>query len=115
MNGHSQRRRHFQAQSFLANIPTIVVGWRTDGGQMTQLEEMQTMLLPRRVRPRPDAWDPNICLNFADQFFTFLKTTLLQHEDACVWSILFEPALGQIVLSPQPHAVQPVVPIDPFA
>ena len=65
----------FWIQSFLAGIPTILVGWRDDKGLITGFDRLDVMGIPRRVRKAhgDQAWQPNVCLNFADSVFTFLQ------------------------------------------
>ncbi|KAI8869161.1 RAI1-domain-containing protein, partial [Ramicandelaber brevisporus] len=69
----------FWAQSFLAGIPTVIVGWRTHSGRgsnrcsVTGIQRFETRDIPRMVRGKPWMWDPNVCLNFADEFIAFMK------------------------------------------
>jgi hypothetical protein len=55
----TERRQHsferykllkFWAQSFLLNVPTIVVGFRTDDGQVKKLQAFKTLEIPKLVR-----------------------------------------------------------------
>ncbi|KAG9128077.1 decapping endonuclease targeting mRNA [Ceratobasidium sp. 392] len=66
----------FWAQSFLLGVPEIVVGFRTPQGRLTTLQTFQTLGLPRMVRGKPGAWDPNTCLVFAGKLLRFVRTTL---------------------------------------
>ncbi|KAG8748230.1 decapping endonuclease targeting mRNA [Ceratobasidium sp. 414] len=66
----------FWAQSFLLGVPEIVVGFRTPQGRLTTLQTFQTLALPRMVRGKPGAWDPNTCLVFAGKLLRFVRTTL---------------------------------------
>ncbi|KNE58906.1 hypothetical protein AMAG_04443 [Allomyces macrogynus ATCC 38327] len=53
------------AQSFLAGVPTIMVGFRDNDGVLVDMQELSTSDLPRMVRGSADAWDPMACLRFA--------------------------------------------------
>ncbi|KAG8766502.1 decapping endonuclease targeting mRNA [Ceratobasidium sp. 428] len=66
----------FWAQSFLLGIPEIVVGFRTHQGRLSTLQTFQTLGLPRMVRGKPGAWDPNVCLTFAGKLLRFVRGTL---------------------------------------
>ncbi|KAJ3353328.1 decapping endonuclease targeting mRNA [Allomyces javanicus] len=53
------------AQSFLAGVPTVMVGFRDNAGVLVDVQELSTSDLPRMVRGSADAWDPMACLRFA--------------------------------------------------
>ncbi|KAJ3373181.1 decapping endonuclease targeting mRNA [Allomyces arbusculus] len=53
------------AQSFLAGVPTVMVGFRDNDGVLVDVQELSTSDLPRMVRGAADAWDPMACLRFA--------------------------------------------------
>lgn len=40
------------------------------------LQTFQTLALPRMVRGKPGAWDPNTCLAFAGKLLRFIRSTL---------------------------------------
>ena len=46
----------FWVQSFLANVPTIVVGLRDDNGFLRAVETLETLKLPRLVRGKAGMW-----------------------------------------------------------
>jgi RAT1-interacting protein len=46
----------FWAQSFLPGIPTILVGFRDDDGNVVTVETFKTMEIPRLVRGKEGAW-----------------------------------------------------------
>ena len=55
----TQRRQHsferyklpkFWAQSFLLNVPTVVVGFRTEDGEVQKLQSFKTLEIPKLVR-----------------------------------------------------------------
>ncbi|KAF8606578.1 RAI1-domain-containing protein [Ceratobasidium sp. AG-I] len=71
-----QKLLKFWAQSFLLGVPEVVVGFRNHQGRLTTLQTFQTLALPRMVRGKPGAWDPNICLAFAGKLLQFIRSTL---------------------------------------
>ncbi|KAL1938626.1 hypothetical protein VTO73DRAFT_11441 [Trametes versicolor] len=100
----------FYMQSFLLGVPEIVVGFRTPAGQITTTQSFKTVQLPRLVRGKPGAWDPQICFSWAQQFLTTLKSTLSappepteapsgegsppSEPSARVWRIVLAPGEG---------------------
>ena len=54
----------------------IKVGFRTPAGRLTELQTFKTVELPRLVRGKQGAWDPNVCLTWGDEFLSFLKSAL---------------------------------------
>lgn len=88
----------------------IVVGFRTPAGQITTTQSFKTVQLPRLVRGKPGAWDPQICFSWAQQFLTTLKSTLSappepteapsgegsppSEPSARVWRIVLAPGEG---------------------
>ncbi|KAJ1884747.1 decapping endonuclease targeting mRNA [Kickxella alabastrina] len=63
----------FWAQSFIAGIPVVTVGFRDQDGVLQALEDIRTREMPRRVRGKPNMWEPAVCMNFADQILHFIK------------------------------------------
>ena len=54
----------------------IKVGFRTPAGRLKNLQSFKTVELPRLVRNKPGAWDPNLCLQWGAQFLAFLQSTI---------------------------------------
>ena len=46
----------FWVQSFLANVPTIVVGFRDDNGFLRSVQTLETLTVPRLVRGKAGMW-----------------------------------------------------------
>jgi hypothetical protein len=56
-------------QSFLLGVPKIIVGFRTQDGILSNVEEFKTMSLPHDVQRRGMAkWDGNVCIKFTSLF-----------------------------------------------
>ena len=65
-------------QSFLVDVPRIVVGFRTRDGILASVDEIETQRIPEIVNSKPDpAWNADMCVNFAAEFldceFFFVK------------------------------------------
>lgn len=88
----------FYFQSFLLGVPEIFVGFRKPSGYLTTTQVFQTVQIPRLVRGKPGAWDPNVCLAWGDQFITFLTNTVRGGSRGNVWRIKFTPKIGVSVV-----------------
>ncbi|EPQ52575.1 RAI1-domain-containing protein [Gloeophyllum trabeum ATCC 11539] len=89
----------FYFQSFLLGVPEIIVGFRTPSGRLTTIQTFKTVQLPRLVRGKPGAWDPQLCLDWGRRFLTFLKSTVqtdpnTPEENKRVWRVRFTPGKG---------------------
>ncbi|KAJ3340672.1 Dom-3 Z [Gonapodya sp. JEL0774] len=73
------------AQSFLAGVPRVIIGFRDDQGYVRAIEEFKTLEIPRIVR-RPDAqggavWDPNVMLTWCYGFLRWLTSEVALKDD----------------------------------
>lgn len=84
----------FYFQSFLLGVPEVFVGFRKPSGYLTTTQVFQTVQIPRLVRGKPGAWDPNVCLAWGDQFLSFLKNTVRGGSKDDVWRVKFVPNTG---------------------
>ncbi|EIN09873.1 RAI1-domain-containing protein [Punctularia strigosozonata HHB-11173 SS5] len=75
-----QKLLKFYFQSFLLGVPEIVVGFRTPSGHLTTTQSFRTLNLPRLVRGKPKAWDPAVCLEWADKFLGWVKRNIVEDE-----------------------------------
>jgi len=62
----------FWAQSFLLNIPRIIVGERTEDGVLCGVQELTTAKIPSMVLKQGRSWDGNVCIRFAEQLMDWL-------------------------------------------
>lgn len=67
----------FWAQSFLLGVPKIAVGFRSPGGELLRIEEMDTQKIPQQVKASTWKWDGNISINFTAAFLEFLRETIV--------------------------------------
>ncbi|KAI0773674.1 RAI1-domain-containing protein [Fomes fomentarius] len=106
----------FYMQSFLLGVPEIVVGFRTPAGRITTTQSFNTMQIPRLVRGKPCAWEPQVCLNWGQQFISCLKNILtssglIDSEDkpsSRVWRVSLTPKDGIEVFELDRDAVKEV-------
>ncbi|KAG2033307.1 RAI1 like PD-XK nuclease-domain-containing protein [Suillus americanus] len=84
----------FYFQSFLLGVPEVFVGFRKPSGYLTTTQVFQTVQIPRLVRGKPGAWDPNVCLAWGDRFLSFLRNTIRGGSKGNVWRIKFTPKTG---------------------
>ncbi|KAI8923400.1 RAI1 like PD-XK nuclease-domain-containing protein [Entophlyctis helioformis] len=79
------------AQSYLAGIPKVIFGFRTDHGEISHLQHFETAEFPRLVRGKPGMWDPNRCLSFADQVLSFIRSHATVDDRETVYTVRYVP------------------------
>ncbi|KAI1117186.1 RAI1 like PD-XK nuclease-domain-containing protein [Nemania sp. NC0429] len=85
MSNFERKLMKFWIQSFLLGVPRIIVGFRSQAGILTKLEEIQTASIPETAAKRGvRSWDANTCINFASAFLDWLRNTI---NDEGVWKI----------------------------
>lgn len=94
-NKHKQnfakfKLKKFWAQSFLAGVPKVTVGLRNDNGVVTSLEHYDTLNIPNVCRQYTSDWEPNVCLNFLNQFLNWLKKTVVLDGPNIAYILDFE-------------------------
>jgi RAT1-interacting protein len=62
----------FWAQSFLLNVPRVIVGERTEEGVLCGVQELMTAKIPTMVPKQERSWDGNVCIRFAEQLMDWL-------------------------------------------
>ena len=87
----------FWLQSFLAGVPTVVVGFRDDGGVVRELKVLETMSLPRIVRPK-GWWDPTACINFGKAVLEWLQEEAKRLPSGTRAVLRYEPAQRALLL-----------------
>ncbi|KAI1809122.1 RAI1 like PD-XK nuclease-domain-containing protein [Poronia punctata] len=94
MQNFERKLMKFWIQSFLLGVPKIIVGFRTQGGILAKIEEIQTASIPETARNRGvRSWDGNMCINFANAFLDWLRSTI---TDEGVWRIRRRPGSSTI-------------------
>ncbi|KAL7753456.1 decapping endonuclease targeting mRNA [Sorochytrium milnesiophthora] len=97
----------FWAQSFLAGIPKVIVGFRDDDGMLLRLSTFNTMEMPRMVRGKTDRrgaplWDATVCLQFADAFLQFLRRVCTREGNDTTYVISFDRPWREITVTELP-------------
>ncbi|KAI0840258.1 RAI1-domain-containing protein [Hypoxylon sp. FL0890] len=94
MQNFERKLMKFWVQSFLLGVPKIIVGFRSQKGILTKLEEIQTAKIPETAAKRGvRSWDANMCINFASAFLEWLRNTI---NDEGVWRIRRRPRSSTI-------------------
>ncbi|KAJ1645880.1 decapping endonuclease targeting mRNA [Coemansia erecta] len=86
----------FWAQSFIAGIPVVTVGYRDADGVLRHVEDIQTQDMPRRVRGRRSMWEANVCMNFAEQILGFIKDAVKEQGPQTQYCIEYDPQTQDI-------------------
>jgi RAT1-interacting protein len=69
MRNFERKLMKFWIQSFLLGVPKIIVGFRSQSGTLTKIEEIQTTSIPETAAKRGvRSWNANMCINFASAF-----------------------------------------------
>ncbi|KAF2143026.1 uncharacterized protein K452DRAFT_326208 [Aplosporella prunicola CBS 121167] len=88
------------AQSFLLNVPRLVIGFRDSGGRLHQIKELETQRIPgivkrkETIRRQPCPWDAFGCLKFADDVLCWLRREIGEG----IWRIRKRKGEGHIEL-----------------
>ncbi|KAI1076277.1 RAI1-domain-containing protein [Whalleya microplaca] len=89
MANFERKLMKFWIQSFLLGVPKIIVGFRSQQGILTRIEEIQTAKIPETAEKRGvRTWNANMCINFASAFLEWLRNTI---DDEGVWRIRRRP------------------------
>jgi RAT1-interacting protein len=99
LNGRKLLKFYFQ--SFLLGVPEIIVGFRDFKGRLQTLQPFKTLEIPRMVRGKPNAWDPNVCLAWGERFLDQVRkwmaginTQAPTNESLPVGRVSFTPGKG---------------------
>jgi len=85
----------FWAQSVVAGIEEIVCGFR-DNDILKEVQYLETSALPSYVAGKKNMWDPKVCLNFLDQFLSWLKANISTNT---LYSVEFTEPFNSIQLN----------------
>ncbi|KAJ2499872.1 decapping endonuclease targeting mRNA [Coemansia sp. RSA 1972] len=86
----------FWAQSFIAGIPVVTVGFRDDEGRLKEVEDIRTQDMPRMVRGKPRMWEANVCMNFANQVLQLIKDNVTDEGPDIQYRIEYSPEEAQV-------------------
>lgn len=102
---HPRQLRNFRkyklikwwAQSFLPGLQKIVCGFRDDNGIVTELQTFRLSDIPKQVKELgSDAWRPTACMNFADNFLSFVKQVVVIDNPVSVYKFEWCPPEAEI-------------------
>ncbi|KAI8342809.1 RAI1 like PD-XK nuclease-domain-containing protein [Chlamydoabsidia padenii] len=93
----------FWAQSFLIGVPRVIVGFRDDDGHIKQVDELRTLDIPRQVRGNPGAWDPSVCLCFADKVLDWIADHVVANDPTITYSIKWQAPWRDLTLEYTGH------------
>ena len=85
---YQQKLMTFWAQSFLAGIPKILIGFRSDRGIVKSIEYIDVNEIPRITRGKV-TWCPETMLSFGITFLDWLSERMRQVEEDCVFRLSF--------------------------
>lgn len=95
----------FWLQSFLAGVPSIIVGFRDEGGVVRELKTYETKTVHRLVRGKgqggTDYWNPTACFNFGKGVLDWLLVQLAAREGGGVgrkFILRYDPQQAQLLL-----------------
>ncbi|ORY71622.1 RAI1 like PD-XK nuclease-domain-containing protein [Pseudomassariella vexata] len=89
MANFERKLMKFWIQSFLLGVPRIIVGFRSQRGILTKIEEIKTESIPITAAQRGvKTWNANMCINFASGFLEWLKQVI---NDDGIWRIRRQP------------------------
>lgn len=75
------------------------------------MQSFKTGEIPRLVRGKPGAWDPSLCLDWGQQFLSFLRQIVEETDGKpeTVWRVNFVPKDGVNVVKLEDNLVEEVV------
>jgi RAT1-interacting protein len=77
-----------------------MVGFRDFKGRLQTLQSFKTLEIPRMVRGKPNAWDPNVCLAWGERFLGQVREWMAEitqaptNESLPVGRVSFTPGKG---------------------
>ncbi|KAJ2709634.1 decapping endonuclease targeting mRNA, partial [Coemansia spiralis] len=84
------------AQSFIAGIPTVTVGFRDDNGILRSTQDLKTRDIPGLVRGKHRMWEASVCMNFADHALRMIKSHVCEEGPEAQYRIAFDPESCQV-------------------
>ncbi|KAJ9577289.1 hypothetical protein L9F63_006128, partial [Diploptera punctata] len=76
------------SQSFLVGIEHLLCGFRNDKGTVCKLQHFNVLQIPNKAK---DVWNPNICMNFCDEFLHYVESVVEQERPDTVWKFEWNP------------------------
>uniref|UniRef100_A0AAV2KLK7 Decapping nuclease n=1 Tax=Knipowitschia caucasica TaxID=637954 RepID=A0AAV2KLK7_KNICA len=79
------------AQSFMPGVPQVVAGFRDRDGIVVKVETFQTAEMSQLVEGENNCWKPTVCMNFCNDFLTFVKDVVSEDDPSVVYLFSWEP------------------------
>ncbi|KAJ2000249.1 decapping endonuclease targeting mRNA, partial [Coemansia thaxteri] len=89
----------FWAQSFIAGIPTVTVGFRDYNGMLCSIEDFRTQDIPRLVKNKQGMWQANVCMCFADQVLQLIKGCVVDEGPEMQYRIAYDSACQEVQIT----------------
>lgn len=100
-NMYRHRFLKFWLQSYLAGVPNIMLGIRSDSGELLHVKNLKTHELPREARNHFDQtrsrnrWDPFVCINFLDCVLASIREACHDHPGSTI-RVRLDPATKHV-------------------
>ncbi|KAG0176423.1 Dom-3 Z [Apophysomyces sp. BC1034] len=89
----------FWAQSFLVGVLRVICGFRDEDGRIDSLKTFKTLEIPRKVRGKSAMWNPEVCMNFANDVLEWIRSAIEKDDPAVTYSIVWKEPWHELVLS----------------
>ncbi|XP_005110922.2 decapping and exoribonuclease protein [Aplysia californica] len=75
------------AQSVLAGVSVVMCGFRDNNGMVRSLESYEVKEMPALAKNPAvtGPWTPNVCFNFLEAFFDFVKANITEDNENCAY------------------------------
>ena len=96
----------FWLQSFLADVPSVVVGFRDERGRVLELKTYETKTIHRLVRGGSKGpggagyWEPATCFNFGKAVLEWALEQIASAPAGKRFVMRYDPAASAVTLSP---------------
>ncbi|TRY93049.1 hypothetical protein DNTS_025173 [Danionella cerebrum] len=79
------------AQSFLPGVPLIVAGFRDKDGIVASVKTFKTSKISQMIKSEYETWKPTVCMNFCNDFLSFVKSVVREDNPGLVYLFSWEP------------------------
>ncbi|KAK7940348.1 hypothetical protein WMY93_003674 [Mugilogobius chulae] len=90
-NFHRFKLLKWWAQSFLPGVPQVVAGFRDHDGVVVKVETFQISKISQLIKGEYNCWKPTVCMNFCNDFLTFVKQVVSEDNPRIVYLFSWEP------------------------
>uniref|UniRef100_A0AAV2KFJ4 Decapping nuclease n=1 Tax=Knipowitschia caucasica TaxID=637954 RepID=A0AAV2KFJ4_KNICA len=90
-NFHRFKLLKWWAQSFMPGVPQVVAGFRDHDGIVVKVETFQISKMSQLIKGENNCWKPTVCMNFCNDFLTFVKDVVSEDDPSVVYLFSWEP------------------------